>query len=162
MSEIAVPQAEETFGVVAEVDGRQRQLVLLNLTFGRLIDEIVVPYDSGDPFFIDGVPITKAKIKRIKIIKLGQKFRHGLHVLERGLTRGDPQTRKTYGDQYESRFEHLLRTDADDVGPGDQGLRSGGETAPEGLSTKATGVNLGRNDRICGGHEDAHSITGGR
>jgi len=106
---------DDTFGVVAEVEGRQRQLVLLNLTFGRLIDDIVVPHDSGEPFFIDGVPVTKEKIRRIKIIKLGEKFRNGLWELERGLTRAEHQTRKIYGDQYETRFEHLLRTDAEDV-----------------------------------------------
>lgn len=106
---------EDLFGVVAEVEGRSRQLVLLDLTFGRLIDEIVVPYDAGDPFFIDGVPVTKDKIRRIKIIKLGEKFRSGLWELERGLTRGEHQTKKTYGDQYETRFEHIVRTDVDDV-----------------------------------------------
>ena len=35
--------------------------------------------------------------------------------LERGLTRGEHQNQKIYGDQYETRFEHVLRTDAEDV-----------------------------------------------
>lgn len=37
------PQMEPQFGVVAEVKGRSGQLILLNLPFGRLIDEIIVP-----------------------------------------------------------------------------------------------------------------------
>lgn len=102
----------ELFGVVAEVEGRQRELMLLDMSFGRLIDEIVVPYEEGHPFFIDGFPLTKDKIKRIKIVKLGQKFRYGLAELERGLKRGDHM--KIYGDQYQTRFEHILRT-AEDV-----------------------------------------------
>ena len=35
--------------------------------------------------------------------------------IERGMTRGEHQIQKTYGDQYETRFEHVLRTDAEDV-----------------------------------------------
>ena len=42
----APEKKEDLFGIVAEVDGRQKQLVLLNLSFGRLIDEIVVPYEE--------------------------------------------------------------------------------------------------------------------
>jgi hypothetical protein len=117
MADIApVPEKEEDlFGLVAEIEGRQKQLVLLNLSFGRLIDEIVFPYEEDLPFFIDGVPITKNKIRRIKIIKLGQRFREGIWEIERGLTRGEHQNKKIYGDQYETRFEHVLRTDAEDV-----------------------------------------------
>ena len=106
---------EALFGVIAEVEGRAKQLVLLNLTFGRLIDEIVVPYDTDVPFFIDGVPITRNKIRRIKIISLTESFQYGIRGLERGLNLGDTQRRKIYGDQYETRFEHVLRTDAEDV-----------------------------------------------
>jgi hypothetical protein len=116
MSGAQIPEKQEDlFGVVAEIEGRQRQLVLLDLTFGRLIDEIVVPYDAGNPFFLDGVPVTKDKIRRIKIIKLGVKFRDGLWKLEHGLTRGEHQTQKTYGEQYETRFEHVIRTATEDV-----------------------------------------------
>ncbi len=102
------------FGVIAEVDGHAKQLVLLNVTFARLIDEIVVPYDTDEPFFIDGVSVSKKRIKRIKIISLTGRFLQGMWELERGLTRGEHQSKKIYGDQYETRFEHILRT-ADDV-----------------------------------------------
>lgn len=110
-----VQPKEARFGVIAEVEGRNKQLVLLNLSFGRLIDEIVKPYDTDEPFFIDGVPVTRGKIRRIKIVSLGDKFERGLWELERGLTRGEHQNQKIYGDQYETRFEHILRTDAEDV-----------------------------------------------
>ena len=105
----------EKFGVIAEVSGRQKQLVLLNLSFPRLIDEIVVPYDSGEAFFIDGVPVSKEKIQRIKIVRLGQPFEEHMWGLGRGLTRGEHQHQKIYGEQYETRFEHILRTATEDV-----------------------------------------------
>jgi hypothetical protein len=108
-------QSNRRFGVIAEVEGRQRQLVLLDLPFGPLIDEIVLPYDSDDAFFIDGVPVTRKSIRRIKIVELGERFRLGMRELEMGLTRGEHQNQKIYGDQYETRFEHVLRTDAEDV-----------------------------------------------
>ena len=83
------PQMEPQFGVVAEVEGRSGQLILLNLPFGRLIDEIIVPYDKDEPFFIDGVPVTRKVIRRIKIIELGQAFRNAMWELEIGLKRGE-------------------------------------------------------------------------
>lgn len=101
------------FGVIAEVAGRDKQLVHLNLTFGRLIDEIVKPYDSGEAFFIDGVPVKKPEIRRIKIVSLTEEFQDAIFELERGLKHGD--NRKVYGDQYETRFEHILRTKVEDV-----------------------------------------------
>jgi len=110
------PKAEATkFAVIAEVEGRSKQLVLLELSFSQLIDDIVKPYDQDEAFFIDGVPVTRNKIARIKIVRLGQKFKHGIWEIERGLTAGTHQNQKIYGDQYETRFEHVLRTNTEDV-----------------------------------------------
>lgn len=61
------------------------------------------------------VPVSKEKIQRIKIVRLGQPFKEKMWDLDRGLNRGDHQHQKIYGDQYETRFEHILRTAAEDV-----------------------------------------------
>ncbi len=106
---------EKIFAVIAEAEGYKKQLVLLDLPFGRLLDEVIVPYDSDESFFIDGVPVTKSNIRRIKIVELGAYYRDGIHEIERGMTRGDKVKNKTYGDQYETRFEHVLRTTTTDV-----------------------------------------------
>ena len=103
------------FGVIAEIDDYKRQLILLDLTFGRLLDEIVKPYDNDEPFFIDGAPVTKSKIKRIKIVEQGDHFKNRIWDLERGMKHGSAQTIKTYGEQYHTRFEHILRTRTVDV-----------------------------------------------
>lgn len=92
-------------------EGRNRPLVLLKLTFARLIDDIVVLYDKDESLFIDGVPLTRSKLRRIKIIGLGEAFEVGMRQLDRGLRHGEIKS----GDQYEMRFEHILRTDAEDV-----------------------------------------------
>ncbi len=108
-------KSQPTYAVIAEIEGHTKQLVLLGLTFARLMDDIVVPYETDQPFFVDGVPVTRAKIRRIKIAELSEAYRDGIWRLESGLTRGDPSTKKTYGEQYQRRFEHILRTDTVDV-----------------------------------------------
>jgi len=58
----------QVYAVYAEAEGQNRPLIQLDLPFGRLIDDIVVPYESGGAFFIDGAPVTAAKLRRIKIL----------------------------------------------------------------------------------------------
>lgn len=108
-------QEHKLFGIIAEAEGYDNKMVLLNFPFGRLMDEIIVPYDTGESFFIDGVPITKEKIKRIKIVELGASYQHSMGELKRGMTLGSDSRKKTYGEQYETRFEHILRTNTVDV-----------------------------------------------
>ncbi|MEJ1409103.1 MAG: hypothetical protein RPU60_02640 [Candidatus Sedimenticola sp. (ex Thyasira tokunagai)] len=115
MAEEETENKEKLFGVIAEKEGLAKQLVLLNIPFGRLLDEIIVPYDNGESFFIDGAPVTNEQISRIKIVELGREFEESLWRLERGLNRGDSASKKIYGDQYQTRFEHILRTNAVDV-----------------------------------------------
>jgi hypothetical protein len=45
------------FAIYAEAEGHARPLIQLDLSFARLMDDIVVPYQSEQPFFIDGVPV---------------------------------------------------------------------------------------------------------
>jgi hypothetical protein len=106
---------EDKFAVFAEAEGFDKPLILLDLTFGRLIDDIVVPFDKGDPFFIDGAPLEKSKIRRIKVLRVQEDFGHKIWELNRGLTKADHQTRKIYGEQYNTRFEHALRSSSEDV-----------------------------------------------
>jgi hypothetical protein len=112
---VKAEQAEPHYAVVAEVEGYPTQLVLLGLPFGRLMDEVIVPYDTDQPFFIDGVPVTKQKIRRVKILQLTDAYKEGMREIERGLTRSEPANKKTYGEQYTTRFEHVLRTTTVDV-----------------------------------------------
>ena len=117
-AETQAPQPEEKpalFGVIAEMHGRSRPMVLLDLPFSRLIDDVIKPFDQDEPFFIDGVPLTRDKIARIKIVRFGEQYKHAVWELERGLNRGENQGQKIYGDQYEVRFEHILRTNTEDV-----------------------------------------------
>ena len=108
-------EIESLYSVYAEAQGHQKPLLQLNLTFARLIDDIVVPYQTNETFFIDGAPTTADKLVRIKILKIGPHYEHYIQQFNTGLTRLDAQTKKTFGDQYSTRFEHILRQNSEDV-----------------------------------------------
>ena len=54
--------ADQLFAVFAEAEGHDRPLLQLDLTFPRLMDDVVVPYHSNETFFIDGAPIAVTKV----------------------------------------------------------------------------------------------------
>lgn len=108
-------QEELLYAVYAEAQGHDQPLFLLDINFPRLIDDIIVPYQTNETFFIDGAPINAEKLKRIKILKLGPHSSHAKHRFDVGLTRGDAQTKKAFGEQYNTRFEHILRHNSEDV-----------------------------------------------
>lgn len=47
------------YAVVAESKDYEKELYLHDLSFAQLMDEIIVPYESSQSFFIDGVPVKK-------------------------------------------------------------------------------------------------------
>ena len=105
----------ERFAVYAECEGVERPLVLIGLTFARLMDDVVVPYQGNETFFIDGAPVSPAKLKRIKLLRLTPEFEGARDSFNMSLTRADLPIRKTYGEQYLVRFEHVLREHSEDV-----------------------------------------------
>lgn len=114
---IAVPtaQPEEAFAVYAEAEGHERPLLQIGVTFGRLMDDIVVPYQTDETFFIDGAPVTPAKLKRIKLLRLKPEFAYARASFNATLTTATEPFRKLYGQQYVERFEHMLREHSEDV-----------------------------------------------
>ena len=112
---VETPEIEPFYAVYAEAQGHSKPLMLLELTFARLIDDIIVPYQTGEPFFIDGAPLTTEKITRIKVLKLGLHYSDAKHLFDRELNRGESAVRKTYGEQFNTRFEHILRDNSEDV-----------------------------------------------
>jgi hypothetical protein len=106
---------EPKYAIYAEAEGHDRPLLQIGLSFGRLIDDVVLPYEQGETFFIDGAPVTPAKLKRIKILQLGENFGHARVRFDVALTRADAPIRKIHGEQYTARFEHLLREHSHDV-----------------------------------------------
>ncbi|MCY4426131.1 MAG: hypothetical protein OXC05_03755 [Halieaceae bacterium] len=108
-------EKEKLYAVFAEAKGHQKPLIQVELTFPRLVDDIIVPYQTGESFFIDGAPLTSESINRIKVLKLTTSFSVAKHRFDRTLTRGRPQEMKILGDQYSTRLEHIMRQNAEDV-----------------------------------------------
>lgn len=108
-------ELNDTFAVFAEYEGSEKPLILTDLTLARLFDDIVVPYQTNESFFIDGAPLTKDKIKKIKILKQKDTFSDELCRFNSTLTRAAAAFRKMYGEQYHTRFEAVLRANTEDV-----------------------------------------------
>lgn len=102
------------FAVFAERKQRGLPLVMYGINFGQLLDEIVLPYEEDRPFFIDGVPIKKNDLDRIKIVRLSE---HGyaFRDLHYGMRRGERSLQKVYGEQYHVRLEAAIREEGSDV-----------------------------------------------
>ncbi len=108
---------EDVFAVFAEADGQPKALIMTHLTFARLMDEVVLPYKTNEPFFIDGAPLKKKDLKRLKIIKQQEFFSSTLDDLHHGIrwSGHDLKMRELYADQYHIRLEALLRESGEDV-----------------------------------------------
>lgn len=99
----------DAFAVWAEAEGQARPLLMIGLTLARLFDDIVVPYQTGEPFFVDGVPVKGKELKRIKILRAMPGLSNSLALFNRTLHSGDPKLQQIYGDQYHTRLEAILR-----------------------------------------------------
>lgn len=108
-------QKEELFAVYAVRKNEPTPLIQTHLPFGRLMDDIVVPFDSDEAFFIDGAPIKATDLDRIKIIRQKEFFNHAFHDLHHGMRWGDLKKQDLYAEQYHVRLEALLRESGEDV-----------------------------------------------
>lgn len=103
------------FIIVAEAEGYERSLTQTEFPFGRLIDEIVVPFKENKPFFVDGAPLTRSKIKKLKILKESKRCLELLNDFHWQLRQWTDKEHKHLADQYHVRFEAILRETGDDV-----------------------------------------------
>ena len=107
--------ADDRFIVWAEATGHDKPLILTDLPLARLFDDIVVPYQTGDTFFIDGAPVTAEKLTRIKILRAKPDLQGEIYRFNDGLNIGNSATRKIYGEQFNVRYENILREYSEDV-----------------------------------------------
>ncbi len=115
MGEDETKLGDSTYAVFAELEGYEKPLIMTEMTFGRLLDEIVIPYQERRPFFVDGAPVDLAKLCRLKIIREREFLRETLHDLHYGMRWGDLKTQDLYARQYHVRLEALLRESGEDV-----------------------------------------------
>jgi len=107
--------SDARFAVFGEATGHDKPLFMHDLTFAQVIDEIVVPLESGKPFFVDGAPLTKKEIRRLKVVEQTDNFPRAFADLHHQLSFGSNETRKVTGDQYHVRLEAVVRQAGRDV-----------------------------------------------
>ena len=57
MNEATDKSGEPIFSVLCQCKDSERHLYLRDLSFARLIDDVVVPFETDEPFFVDGVSL---------------------------------------------------------------------------------------------------------
>src|SRR3990172_7824965 len=110
-----VPSQPDLFAVFAVRRHETTPLIQTGMTFNRLMDDIVVPFNSEDTFFVDGAPVKPTDLDRIKIIKQTESFAEFLNDMHWRMREGDTKTQELYGKQYHVRIEALLRESGQDV-----------------------------------------------
>ena len=103
------------FAVYAVRKNEPTPLIQTHLPFRRLMDDIVVPFESKETFFIDGAPVEATDLDRIKIIRQKEYFSQTFHDLHYGIRRGDINRQELYAKQYHVRLEALLRESGEDM-----------------------------------------------
>jgi hypothetical protein len=104
-----------TFAIYAEAEGHSELLIMTGVPFGRLMDDIVVPYQTEKPFFVDGAPVTRKDLRKLKILRLSANFAGAFAQMHSILHHSGHSFQKLYGEQYQIRVEALLREHGEDV-----------------------------------------------
>jgi len=113
---IITKEGKDFYSIFAEVSDYDRPLVQTHLTFARLIDDIVLPFEEDKPFFIDGAPIKKKDIRKLKILRQkADVFDTAFYDLLWGMRSFKESLQKIYGEQYHIRLEAALREGCEDV-----------------------------------------------
>jgi hypothetical protein len=90
-------------------------MIALDLPFARLFDDVIVPYQSDEPFFIDGVPCEKRRLKKIKVLEQHEGAHSLYEDFHSRIRLSGKEIQRLYAEQYYVRLEALLRESTNDV-----------------------------------------------
>jgi hypothetical protein len=109
-------EKKELFAVYAVRKNEPTPLIQTHLSFGQLMDDIVMPFESSEMFFIDGAAVRATDLDRIKIIRQQEFFNRTFHDLHWQMRHSaDLKKQELYAKQYHVRLEALLRESGEDV-----------------------------------------------
>lgn len=77
--EIQPPEQEDKpklFAVFIQLHQDKETYLDYNCTFEQIVENVIVPYNTKEPFFVDGINTDATKIKRIKILVQKPDFTH--------------------------------------------------------------------------------------
>ena len=112
------PNASETkplFSVLCQPNDAPGLLFLRELTFARLLDDVVVPFETDEPFFVDGVSLTKDKIRRLKIIRESDFFASEFGQIHHEVRTNRGKELEAAAATYDTRLSALFLETGEDV-----------------------------------------------
>jgi hypothetical protein len=107
--------AESRFTITAVRKDNPAFLLQLNLSWARLMEDVVIPFDSGEMFFVDGAAIKATDLDRLKILVNGEGFDNAFELLHWQMRTGSTTTKEMYAKQYPVFIEAMLREYCNDV-----------------------------------------------
>ena len=106
---------QTTFAIFAEVKEEGRPLVMSGLSFGRLLDEIIKPWDSNEPFFVDGALVRPDQLRKLKVIQESEHLVSQLSLFHHKLRRATGTDLKHLSESYHTQIEAIFRSCGQDV-----------------------------------------------
>jgi hypothetical protein len=107
---------DSLFTVVAVRKLEPTQLVMIRLSWERLTEDILIPYETpGEIFFIDGAPVKATDLDRLKILLQGPSFDGEFRRLHMHLRTQDIKGKEMYAKQYPVFLNALLQAYCQDV-----------------------------------------------
>jgi len=115
MSDLVPDVAACQFSVFAVRKDNPQPLILTDLTWQRLMEDVVTPFDAGELFFVDGAPIKATDVDRMKILLQGQNFAPVFRDIHVKMRVADIKIRELYAKNYHVYLEGVLREKCTDI-----------------------------------------------
>ena len=109
------PADDRRFALYAVRKNSPTALIQINLPWERLMEDVVLPYDGCEMFFIDGAAVKATDLDRLKILLQGEGFQTEFAQLNWHLRVGDTKRKELYAKEYYAFFEAILRDRCEDV-----------------------------------------------
>jgi hypothetical protein len=107
--------SDRQFALYAVRKENPSQLIQINLSWERLMEDIVFPFDSCEMFFIDGAAVKATDLDRLKILLQGGGFEREFAQLNWHMRTGDTKSKEMHAKQYHVFLEAILRDRCEDV-----------------------------------------------
>ena len=108
-------QEKDTFCVYAKVRSINKPLLMLGLSFGRVVDDVLIPFEKNEKLFLDGVPSNKSDILQIKILKETTNFKQAHGWLHNDLRNSNEKRMELVAKNYEVMLDEVIRTNCEDI-----------------------------------------------
>lgn len=107
---------KETFCVYAKVRAIDKPLLMLGLSFGRVVDDVLVPIERNERIYLDGVPSKKEDVLQLKILKETINFKQAYSGFHQDLHHAsDVKRRELVAKNYDLMLEDLMRRNCEDI-----------------------------------------------